>query len=173
MICAGEGPTWGRMTSLFWVIASLFSRPKFPVRLLREIRPKRPEYRDNKAVQKLRRPEFRKFPCIFPCYQGIWGGDRFAMDCVVSQPVWSPCRTPGCRKCSRHFMTLAPENQSLRREMRPSYALVGVFWRVVSNREFSISEIYSSRLGSHQAETGSHVPVRWKADIGRNSSNVC
>ena len=67
MICAGEGPAWGRMTSLFWVIASLFSRPKFPVRLLRETRPKWPEYRDNLAVQKLRRPEFRKFPCIFPC----------------------------------------------------------------------------------------------------------
>lgn len=32
---------------------------------------------------------FCKFPCIFPCYQGIWSGDGFAMDCVVSQPVWS------------------------------------------------------------------------------------
>jgi hypothetical protein len=56
--------------------------------------------------------------------------------------------------------------------MRPRYALIGDFWRVVSNREFSISEIHSSRLGSYLAETGSHVPVGWKADIGRNSSNV-
>jgi hypothetical protein len=38
-VCAymrGGGVTWSRVTSLFWVIASLFSRPKFPVRLLRE-----------------------------------------------------------------------------------------------------------------------------------------
>jgi hypothetical protein len=31
-----------------------------------------------------------KFPCIFPCYQGISRGDWFATDWVVSQPVWSP-----------------------------------------------------------------------------------
>jgi len=75
------------MSSLFWEIVSLFSRPKFPVRLLRESRPKSPQYRDNQAMQSLRGPEFRKFPCIFPCWQGIWSGDRFALDCVVSQPV--------------------------------------------------------------------------------------
>jgi hypothetical protein len=56
--------------------------------------------------------------------------------------------------------------------MRARHALIGDFWRVVSHREFSISEIYSSRLGSYLAETGSHVPARRKADIGRNSSNV-
>jgi hypothetical protein len=63
----GGGATWSRTTSLFCVIASLFSRSKFPVQLLRETRPKRPEYRGNQAIQTLRRPEFRKFPCIFPC----------------------------------------------------------------------------------------------------------
>jgi hypothetical protein len=72
--------------------------------------------------------------------------------------VLSPCQTSRCQKCSRYFRILAPENQSLRREIRPGYVLIGVFWRVVSNREFSISEICSSRLGSYLAETSSHVP---------------
>ena len=40
--------------------------PKFPVRLLRETRAKRPEYRDNQTMQTMRRPEFRKFPVFFP-----------------------------------------------------------------------------------------------------------
>jgi hypothetical protein len=43
----GGGATLSGMASLFCVIASLFSRPKFPVRVLRESRPIRPEYRDN------------------------------------------------------------------------------------------------------------------------------
>jgi hypothetical protein len=41
----GRGPLRGRWTSLFWVTVSLFSRPKFPVRSLRETRPKRPGIR--------------------------------------------------------------------------------------------------------------------------------
>jgi hypothetical protein len=32
---------------------------------------------------------FAIFPCYFPCYQGILGGDRFATDWIVSQPVRS------------------------------------------------------------------------------------
>ena len=39
--------------------------------------------------------------------------------------------------------------------------LLAILTCCLSNREFSISEIYSSRLGSYLAETGSHVPVRW------------
>ena len=47
MVLRGGGATWSQMTFLFRLIASLFSHPKFPVRLLRETRLKRSVYRDN------------------------------------------------------------------------------------------------------------------------------
>ena len=31
--------------------------------------------------------DFRKIPCIFPCYQGIGDGDWFAVHCVVRHQV--------------------------------------------------------------------------------------
>ena len=34
--------------------------------------------------------DFCEIPCIFPCYQGIGGGDRFAVHWVVSQAMIYP-----------------------------------------------------------------------------------
>jgi hypothetical protein len=32
-----------------------------------------------------RAAELARIPCKIPCYQGIFGGDGFAEDCVISQ----------------------------------------------------------------------------------------
>jgi hypothetical protein len=34
-----------------------------------------------------RRPKTAKFPCFFPCYQGIVTGERFVEDCFIHHPV--------------------------------------------------------------------------------------
>lgn len=88
------------------------------------------------------------------------------MDCVVSQPVRSLCRTSVCPKCPRYFRTLAPKSQSLRNEICPDRALIDDFCRVVSNREFSISEMCSRRPGSHPGETSLRVCERRNVDLG-------
>ena len=77
-----------------------------------------------------------------------------------SHSVRSLYRTSECRKCSRHFRTLARKNQSLRGEISADRGLIGSFWRAVSGGEFSISERCSQRPGSRVVETGSHVRFR-------------
>jgi hypothetical protein len=77
-----------------------------------------------------------------------------------SHPVPSPYRTSISQKCSRYFGTLALKSQSLSGKISGGRALIGSFWRAVSIGEFSISENCSPRLGSHVAETSSHIRFR-------------
>ena len=96
--------------SLFPNMSSLLLLQKFPVTANREKCHRRPILRLTPPQIFIPNGRNGKFPCIFPCYQGISRGDWFAMDWVVSQPVWTKCRTSACRKRSRHFRALAPEN---------------------------------------------------------------
>lgn len=77
-----------------------------------------------------------------------------------SQPVPSPCRTSVCRKCPRYFRALASADQSLTDQICSHNVLIGHCWRAVSDRKLSISEQGSRRLGSHLAETSSHIRHR-------------
>jgi hypothetical protein len=91
---------------------------------------------------------------------GNLGGDRFAMDCVLSHPVASLYRTSAGRKYSRYFGGLASKNRSLSCGICSDYAFVGDILGAVSHRKFSISEMTSRRHGSQLAETSSYVCYR-------------
>ena len=82
-----------------------------------------------------------------------------------SHPVSSLCRTSVRQKCLRYFRRLAPENRSLSCGICSNSTFIRDFLHTVSNRQFSISEIRSRRLGSHLAETGSMSAIRRRADI--------
>ena len=66
MICAGEGPTWGRMNSLFWVIASLFSRPNSLFDCLGKFGQRGRNSEATKQCRSCDGPSFANFPVIFP-----------------------------------------------------------------------------------------------------------
>ena len=74
-----------------------------------------------------------------------------------SQPVLSPCRTSVREKCLRCFRMLPREGRSPTSKIGAVGVPIAAIWRHVSNREFSISEICSPRLGSYLVETGLHV----------------
>ena len=102
------------------------------------------------------RPDFRVFGsetgfefdiCEF---ESFWG----------SHPVSSLCRTSVRQKCLRYFRRLAPGNRSLSCGICSNSTFIRDFLSPVSNRQFSISEIRSRRLGSHLAETGSMSAIR-------------
>ena len=66
MICAGKGPTWGRMTSLFWVLVSLFSRPKFLFDCLGKFGQRGRNTETIKQCRSCDGPSFVNFPVFFP-----------------------------------------------------------------------------------------------------------
>jgi hypothetical protein len=66
MLCAGEGPTWGRMTSLFWVTASLFSRPNSLFDCLGKISQRGRNTETTKQCRSCDGPSFANFPVFFP-----------------------------------------------------------------------------------------------------------
>src|ERR1700732_3198658 len=88
-----------------------------------------------------------KSPMCNPCA-------RNELSPISQEGHLSLCRTSVCRKYYRYFSRLPPERRSLSNQICPDFAVVDEFWPVVSGRQFSISEIYSPRLGSHLAETG-------------------
>jgi len=93
--------------------------------------------------------------------KGIFGNDIFRFESYMpSHPVSSLCRTSVRQKCLRYFRRLSPENRSLSCGICSNSTFIRDFLSPVSNRQFSISEIRSRRLGSHLAETGSMSAIR-------------
>jgi hypothetical protein len=77
-----------------------------------------------------------------------------------SRPVPSPCRNSVREKCLRCFRMRAREGRSPTSKIGADGVPIAAIWRRISNREFSISEICSPRLGSYLVETGLHVRYR-------------
>jgi hypothetical protein len=63
---------------------------EFPVLLCRELDQKPRLHRPYSGLPEPQVAKFCEIPCIFPCYQGIQRGDRFAVDGLVSQPMIYP-----------------------------------------------------------------------------------
>ncbi len=121
---------------------------KFPVPLRREFVGKLLNLVGDRAPESQRKARFCKIPCLFPCYQGIWVGDWFDMDCRLSQPVRSQRADSRFEKTQRLFRDLADGHSVSAPQKRVISTLNAYFSVKVSSREISISEFQLWRLGS-------------------------